>query len=83
MKLFTLSIDKEIKVANTDRKQFDESVMELLEKDLLDSIDSLMGHEQPIEVLAQDLIDLKRGNVHLLDMAHDMDYDFRIKRVDI
>lgn len=78
MKLYTLSRDNEIEVANTNRVKFYNEVKALLTNELLDSIESLHGHGQDYEALVIQLIDLKNGNIEILDLAHDFDYDFKI-----
>ncbi|MDK1672884.1 hypothetical protein QOK74_08360 [Staphylococcus saprophyticus] len=81
MKLYTLSIDSETVVANTDNKEFEKSVIAILENDLLGSIESLLGHGQNINILVLQLIELKKGYCDLLDLAHDLDYHFQIKEI--
>lgn len=78
MRLYTLSRDNEIEVANTNRVKFHNEVKALLTNELLDSIESLHGHGQDYESLVIQLIDLKNGNIEILDLAYDFDYDFKI-----
>lgn len=78
MRLYTLSRDNEIEVANTNRVKFYNEVKALLTNELLDSIESLVGHGQDYTPLLLQLIDLKNGNIEILDLAHDFDYDFKI-----
>lgn len=78
MKLYTLSRDNEIEIANTNRNEFHNDVKALLTNELLDSIESLHGHSQDYETLVIQLIDLKNNNIEILDLAHDFDYDFKI-----
>lgn len=78
MKIYTLSIENEIKVVSTNRNEFNAEVKALLINDLLSSIEILVGHEQDYTPLLLQLIDLKNDNIDLLDLAHDFDYDFKI-----
>lgn len=78
MRLYTLSRDNEIEVANTNRVKFHNEVKALLTNELLSSIESLVGHEQDYTPLLLQLIDLKNGNIEILDLAHDFDFDFKI-----
>lgn len=81
MKLYTLSIDSEIVVANTNRKEFDYEIKNILENDLLGSIESLISHGQNTNALVLQLIELKKGYFDLLDLAHDLNYHFQIKEI--
>ena len=51
MKLYTLSNDSEILVANTNRKEFNYEIKKILENDLLGSIESLKDNKQKTNTL--------------------------------